>query len=68
MFESSLSFLGMGIPPPEPSLGRMILEGKDFLRIAPHISLLPGLVIAFIVLGFNLTGEGMRDILDVRLK
>jgi len=68
MFEASLSFLGMGIPPPEPSLGRMILEGKDFLRVAPHISLLPGLMIALIVLGFNLLGEGLRDILDIKLK
>ena len=68
MFEASLSFLGMGIPPPEPSLGRMILEGKDFLRVAPHISLIPGLVIALIVLGFNLLGEGLRDILDIKIK
>lgn len=68
MFEASLSFLGMGIQPPDPSLGRMITEGKDFLRIAPHISLLPGLAIALIVLGFNLAGEGIRDVLDVRLK
>ena len=68
MFEASLSFLGMGISPPEPSLGRMILEGKDFLRVAPHISLLPGLMIALIVLGFNLLGEGLRDILDIKLK
>ena len=68
MFEASLSFLGMGIQPPDPSLGRMITEGKDFLRVAPHISLIPGLTIALIVLGFNLAGEGIRDVLDVRLK
>ena len=68
MFEASLSFLGMGIQPPEPSLGRMITEGKDFLRVAPHISLFPGLAIALIVLGFNLAGEGIRDVLDTRLK
>ncbi len=67
MFEASLSFLGMGIQPPEPSLGRMITEGKDFLRIAPHISIIPGLAIALIVIGFNLVGEGIRDVLDVHI-
>ena len=68
MYEASLAFLGMGILPPEPSLGRMINEGKDFLRIAPHISIYPGIALSIIVLGFNLIGEGLRDASDVRFK
>jgi len=68
MAEASLSFLGLGVQPPTPSWGAMINEGKDFLRIAPWISLFPGLTIAMTVLGFNLLGESLRDALDVRLK
>ncbi len=68
MAESSLSFLGLGVQPPTPSWGAMINEGKDFLRIAPSMSLFPGLAIALTVLAFNLIGEGLRDVLDVKQK
>ena len=68
MTEASLSFLGLGIQPPTPSWGAMINEGKDFLRIAPGLSVYPGLAIAMAVLAFNLIGEGLRDALDVKLE
>ncbi|MAJ45060.1 MAG: peptide ABC transporter permease [Candidatus Marinimicrobia bacterium] len=64
MAEASLSFLGLGIQPPMPSWGIMISEGKAFFRIAPALSILPGCVIAFAVIGFNLLGEALRDLLD----
>jgi peptide/nickel transport system permease protein len=67
MAEASLSFLGLGVQPPTPSWGSMINEGKDFLRIAPGISVYPGIAIAITVLAFNLVGEGLRDALDVKL-
>lgn len=66
MAEASLSFLGLGVQPPTPSWGAMINEGKDFLRVAPWLSLLPGLAIAATVLAFNLLGEALRDALDVK--
>ena len=68
MVEASLSFLGLGVQPPTPSWGSMINEGKDFLRIAPGISVYPGIAIAITVLAFNLVGEGLRDALDVKLE
>ena len=68
MAEASLSFLGLGVQPPTPSWGSMISEGKDFLRIAPGISVYPGIAIAITVLAFNLVGEGLRDALDVKLE
>ena len=64
MAEASLSFLGLGIQPPYPSWGIMISEGKDFLRISPALSILPGCIIAVSVMGFNLLGEALRDALD----
>ncbi len=64
MAEASLSFLGLGAQPPEPSWGSMINDGKDYLRVAPWLSLAPGGAIALAVLGFNLLGEGLRDALD----
>lgn len=68
MAEASLSFLGLGAQPPTPSWGAMINEGKDFLRVAPWISLSPGIAIAMTVLGFNLLGDGLRDALDPTMK
>ena len=68
MAEASLSFLGLGVQPPTPSWGSMLNEGKDFLRIAPGISVYPGIAIAITVLAFNLVGEGLRDALDVKLE
>jgi ABC-type dipeptide/oligopeptide/nickel transport system permease subunit len=66
MAEASLSFLGLGVQPPTPSWGAMINEGKDFLRIAPWVSIFPGIAIAISVLGFNLVSEGLRDAMDVK--
>jgi len=64
--EASLSFLGLGVQPPTPSWGSMINEGRSFLLIAPHVALFPGLAIMVTVLGLNLLGDGLRDVLDVR--
>jgi len=66
--EAILSFLGVGPPPPTPTWGSMIAEGKDYLREAPHISLFPGIAVALICLGLNLLGDGLRDVLDPRLR
>lgn len=61
LVESSLSFLGLGIPPEIPSWGNMIDEGVSYLLIAPHLSIFPGLLIMLTVLGFNFLGEGLRE-------
>ncbi|MSP98420.1 MAG: ABC transporter permease [Betaproteobacteria bacterium] len=66
--EAVLSFLGVGPPPPAPTWGSMIAEGKDYLREAPHICLIPGIAVALICLGINLLGDGLRDVLDPRLR
>ncbi|MBO4316759.1 MAG: ABC transporter permease [Mailhella sp.] len=66
--ESSLSFLGLGVQPPDPSWGNILMEGKDVIEIAPWISLFPGLAILITVLGYNLLGESLRDMLDPRLR
>lgn len=66
--EAGLSFLGLGIQPPTPSWGQMLGIGKDYLQIAPHICIFPGVLIMIIVLGFNLLGDGLRDTLDPKLK
>ncbi|MBT3216764.1 MAG: ABC transporter permease [Candidatus Marinimicrobia bacterium] len=68
MAEASLSFLGLGAQPPTPSWGSMINNGKDFMRIAPWISLSPGIAIAMTVMGFNFLGDGLRDALDPTMK
>lgn len=66
--ESSLSFLGLGVQPPEASWGNMLMEGKATIEIAPWLSIYPGLAILITVLGYNLLGESLRDMLDPRLK
>jgi peptide/nickel transport system permease protein len=66
--EASLSFLGLGVPPPAPSWGTMVAEGQKFLLLAPWMSLVPGVAIMMIVLGLNLFGDGLRDALDPRLR
>jgi peptide/nickel transport system permease protein len=66
--EAALSFLGLGIQPPAASWGSMLNFGMQFLRDAPHLSYFPGLAIFFTVLGFNLLGDGLRDVLDPRLR
>jgi peptide/nickel transport system permease protein len=64
--EASLSFLGLGAPPPLPSWGAMIDEGRPFLLVAPHVVLWPGTALAATVLALQLVGDGLRDVLDVR--
>ncbi len=62
--EASLSFLGLGIPPPAPSWGTMIEEARQFFATSPHILLFPGIAIALTVLAFNFIGDGLREYLD----
>lgn len=66
--EATLSFLGLGIQPPESSWGWTLAFGMKFIREAPHLSVYPGLAIMFTVLGFNLLGDGIRDLTDSKLK
>ena len=65
--EAALSYLGLGTPPPTPSWGRMLSESQTFLDQAPLLALWPGVSIALAVLGFNLLGDGLRDLLDPKL-
>jgi peptide/nickel transport system permease protein len=65
--EASLSFLGLGTQPPAPSWGQMIADNRRFLALSPWASVAPGLIIMVTVLGFNLLGDGLRDVLDPRL-
>lgn len=67
LMEASLSFLGLGIQPPQPSWGVIIAEGRDYLFRAWWISTFPGIAIFLFVLGMNLLGDGLRDALDPRL-
>jgi peptide/nickel transport system permease protein len=62
--EATLSYLGVGVPPPAPTWGNMIFEGQAFFRSAPWLVLIPGATVMVTVLGFNLLGEGLRDVLD----
>jgi peptide/nickel transport system permease protein len=64
--ESSLSFLGLGVQPPDPTWGGMIAECTSVMALAPWLALAPGLAIVFVVVGFNLLGDGLRDALDPR--
>jgi peptide/nickel transport system permease protein len=66
MIESSLSFLGLGVPVDIPSWGNMIDQGTQFLLVAPYLSIIPGLAIMLVVLGFNFLGDGLRDKLAPR--
>lgn len=66
--EAGLSFLGLGIQPPEASWGGMLAEGRPYLTTLPWWGLFPGLALALTVLGFNLLGDGLRDVLDPRLR
>ena len=68
LVESSLSFLGLGFPPPAPSWGLMLSEARGYMELAPHVAIIPGLVISITILGFNLIGDGLRDALDPRLR
>jgi peptide/nickel transport system permease protein len=66
--EASLSFVGAGAPPPTPSWGNILSEGRIYMQNAPWITVFPGVAIALTVLGLNLAGDGLRDVLDPRMK
>ena len=67
VMESSLSFLGLGIPPRIPAWGSMINDGRRYMLTSPWVATLPGLALALLVLGINLLGEGLRDCLDPKM-
>ncbi|MGA9252411.1 MAG: ABC transporter permease [Roseobacter sp.] len=64
--EAALSFVGLGVQPPTPSLGRMLADAQTLVTLAPHLAIVPGLSIIGIVLGLNLLGDGLRDLFDPR--
>jgi peptide/nickel transport system permease protein len=64
---ASLTFLGLGVQPPTPEWGAMISEGRSYITTAPHITIFPGLTIVLAVLGFNLLGDALNDVLNPRL-
>lgn len=66
--EATLGFLGIGVPPPTPTWGRVVSEGRDYLRIAPWAITFGGLAISITVLALNLVGDGLRDLLDPRTR
>jgi peptide/nickel transport system permease protein len=68
LIEATLSYLGMGAQPPIPSWGSILASGRSYLRLAPWVTVFPGIAIMLTVLGFNLLGDGLRDALDPRLK
>jgi peptide/nickel transport system permease protein len=66
--EATLSFLGLGAEPPTPTWGNIMAEGRQYMREAPWIIAIPGAALAITVMGLNLLGDGLRDVLDPRLK
>lgn len=66
--EAGLSYLGLGAQPPMPSWGRMLFDAQTRMMVAPHLAIFPGLAIVITVLGLNLLGDGLRDVLDPRLR
>jgi peptide/nickel transport system permease protein len=65
---AGLSFLGLGVQPPETDWGLMLAEGQEVMREAPHVTLIPGLAILVAAVAFNLLSDGLRDLLDPHLK
>ena len=65
---AALGFLGLGAQPPSPEWGAMLSEGRQYIQIAPHVAAFPGAAILLLVLGFNLFGDGLRDVLDPSLR
>jgi len=63
LLEAALSFLGLGVPPPLPSWGLMIAEGKDYMFFSAWVIMIPGTALAVLVLGINLVGDGLRNLL-----
>ena len=68
LLEAALSFLGLGVQPPTPSWGSMLNLAQAYLSRAPHLALWPGLAIFVTVLALNLVGDGLREVLDPRLR
>ena len=66
--EAALSYVGLGTQPPQPSWGRMLADAQTLISLAPHLAIFPGLAIVLTVLGLNLLGDGLRDILDPKLR
>ncbi len=66
--EAALSFLGLGTQPPEPSWGLMLHDGMPYMQLAPWLAIFPGLAIMVVVLGLNFLGDGLRDVLDPRVR
>ncbi len=68
MAEAALSFVGLGAQPPTPSWGAMVADGRELLRVAPWVSVAPGIAIGVAVLGFNLLGDALREVHDPKLR
>lgn len=68
LYEASLSFIGLGTPPPTPSWGRMLADTKSLVQLAPWTSVTPGVAIMLVILAFNFLGDVLRDALDPRLR
>jgi peptide/nickel transport system permease protein len=68
LVEAALSYLGLGVQPPQPSWGRMLSEAQTFFLTSPWLALFPGLAVTAAVLGFNLLGDGLSDLLDPRAR
>ena len=66
--EAGLSFLGLGVPPPTPSWGNILSEGRAFIKCCPWLTTFSGLAIMFAILAFNIMGDALRDLLDPRLR
>jgi peptide/nickel transport system permease protein len=66
--EAALSFLGLGTQPPDPSWGTMLGSGRRYMELAPWVAIFPGLAIALAVLGLNILGDALRDVLDPTLR
>jgi peptide/nickel transport system permease protein len=64
LLESTLSFLGYGFPPDVPTWGRLLFDAQNYLDLAPHMALFPGLMICLAILSTNYVGDGLRDALD----
>jgi len=65
---SGLSFLGLGVQPPAPEWGAMLSGGRGYMQLAPYLTTIPGLAIFIVVMGFNLLGDGLRDVLDPTMR
>ena len=65
---AALGFLGLGVQPPDPELGTMLSRSRSYFSDSPHLMLYPGMAIAILILGFNLLGDGLRDLLDSKKK